>query len=172
MTIVLLDCVAWVWHRANHKSSFLWRFHSAHHSDAVFDASTAFRFHPGEILISIGVRLLVVTLTGLPVLGLVAFEVVFAFFNLLVHSDIRIPPRLERWIGLLFVTPSLHRLHHSILETEHNQNYGTIFSCWDRLSKTYVYADTTSKIVVGLPGQRPKPLKLREVLALPLKLDR
>ncbi len=172
MTIVLLDFVAWIWHRANHQSSFLWRFHAAHHSDAVFDASTAFRFHPGEILISIGVRLLVVTLTGLPVLGLVAFEVVFGFFNLFVHSDIRIPSRLEGWIGLLFVTPSLHRLHHSILETEHNRNYGTIFACWDRLWSTYVYASTESEIVVGLPGQRPRPLRLKEILALPLKLDR
>ncbi len=174
MTIVLLDFVAWIWHRANHQSSFLWRFHAAHHSDAVFDASTAFRFHPGEILISIGVRLLVVTLTGLPVLGLVAFEVVFGFFNLFVYSDIRIPSRLEGWIGFLFVTPSLslHRLHHSILETEHNRNYGTIFACWDRLWSTYVYASTESEIVVGLPGQRPRPLRLKEILALPLKLDR
>ena len=172
MTIVLLDSVAWIWHRANHTSSFLWRFHSAHHSDAVFEASTAFLFHPGEILISLGVRLLVVTLTGLPVLGLVVFEVVFGFFNLFVHSDIRIPTRLERWIGLLFVTPSLHRLHHSTLETEHSRNYGTIFSCWDRLSRTYLYASVDSEIVVGLPGQGPRPLKLREILALPLKRDR
>jgi len=172
MTIVLLDFVAWIWHRANHTSSLLWHFHSVHHSDAVFDASTALRFHPGEILISLGVRLLAVTLIGLPVLGLVAFEVVFGFFNLFLHSDIRIRSSLEGWLALLFVTPSLHRLHHSILETEHNRNYGTIFSCWDRLSRTYIYASADSEIEVGLPGQRSRSLRLREVLALPLKPNR
>ena len=172
ITIVLLDFVAWIWHRANHTSSFLWRFHSVHHSDAVFDASTSFRFHPGEILISLGVRLSVVTLTGLPLLGLIVFEVVFGFFNLFVHSDIRIPIRLEGWMGFLLVTPSLHRLHHSILQWEHDRNYGTIFSCWDRLSKTYVHASVDTEIVVGLPEQGPRSLTLREVLALPSKQNR
>ena len=168
-TIVLLDFVAWLWHRANHTFSFLWRFHSVHHSDAIFDASTAYRFHPGEILLALGIRLLAVALTGLPIMGLVAFEVVYGFFNLFVHSDIRVPNTAERFLGLVVVTPSLHRRHHSILREEHSRNYGTIFSCWDRLARTYLHTSSDTEINLGLPGQGSRFLKLTETLLMPLK---
>lgn len=170
-TVFLLDFVAWIWHRANHVSSFLWRFHSVHHSDTRFEASTAFRFHPGEILISLGIRLLVVTLTGLPIIGLIAFEIIYGFFNLLVHSDIRISKHFEKLLGLIFVTPSLHRLHHSVVQKEHNHNYGTILSFWDRLARTYLYANADSRVTLGLPGERTKALKLKDALTLPLRPD-
>ena len=101
ITIVMLDLVAYLWHRANHVWSWLWRFHAVHHSDVDFDASTAFRFHPGELFISLGIRLLVVTATGLPVLGLVAFEIVYGFSNLFVHSATSGSRRAssDRWGG-------------------------------------------------------------------------
>jgi len=168
-TVLVLDFVAYAWHRANHVSRFLWRFHAVHHSDTCFEVSTAFRFHPGELVISLGVRLVVVTLTGLPLVGLIVFEVVYAFFNLLIHSDIRLAPRLEEPLGKVFITPSLHRLHHSDQPEELNTNFGTIFSFWDRLGKSYAFADIFRKITVGLPGQQGKFLSLRTVLALPLK---
>ena len=109
----MLDLVAYMWHRANHTWTLLWRFHAVHHSDIYFDASTAFRFHPGELLISLGVRLVAVTVTGLPILGLIAFEVLYGFSNVFVHSDIRMTSRHERRLGWVIVTPSLHRMHHS-----------------------------------------------------------
>ncbi len=167
-TVVLLDWVAWAWHRANHRFRLLWRFHAVHHSDAHFDASTAFRFHPGELLISLGIRLAVVTLTGLPIAGLVAFEVIYAFFNLFVHSDIRLPAGLERLLGLVFVTPSLHRMHHSVRKSELDSNYGTIFSGWDRLWRTYTYAHAGTPVRVGLPTIR-EPVGLTRALKLPLE---
>lgn len=169
VTLLLLDWVAWIWHRANHVYPFLWRFHSVHHSDTRFDASTAFRFHPGELIISLGIRLLAVAASGLPILGLIVFEVVYGFFNLFVHSDIRMPGTPERLLGWLFVTPSLHRIHHSVQDQEHNRNYGTIFSWWDRMGKTYLYANAQSPVRVGLPGLESKPLRLKEILTLPFQ---
>ena len=163
-TILLLDLVAWIWHWANHVSSFLWRFHSVHHSDTIFDASTAYRFHPG-------IRMLVVTGTGLPVIGLITFEVIYGCFNLLVHSDIRISKNLERLLGLVFVTPSLHRLHHSVRHDEHNRNYGTIFTCWDKLAQKYVYASADTEITLGLPHQRGKMLTFAQALVFPMKKE-
>jgi len=168
-TVVILDVVAYAWHRANHRSPLLWRFHAVHHSDVLFDASTAFRFHPGELLISLGVRLILVTLTGLPLLGLIAFEVLYGFSNLFVHSDVRLGRVIERRLSWVFVTPSLHRLHHSESPELHNNNFGTIFSVWDRLSRTLRGADANSPVILGLPTQNERLLSLVEVLRLPLR---
>ena len=168
-TVVLLDLTAYLWHRANHRWAFLWRFHAVHHSDVHVDASTAFRFHPGELLISLGVRLVVVTVTGLPILGLIAFEVIYGFCNLFVHSDIRMPKSFERWLGWLLVTPSLHRLHHSERPEIYNTNFGTIFSIWDRLWKTFLEGNADTPVTLGLPGQQGRPLSLSETLRLPIR---
>jgi sterol desaturase/sphingolipid hydroxylase (fatty acid hydroxylase superfamily) len=169
VTVLVLDLVAYLWHRANHRWSFLWRLHAVHHSDVHCDASTAFRFHPGELLISIGVRLVMVTLTGLPLLGLIAFELIFGFFNLLVHSDIRFPLGPERRLGWVFVTPSLHRMHHSERPEIHNTNFGTILSVWDRLWHTFLDGDADTPVTLGLPGQHGRALGLGETLQLPLR---
>lgn len=171
-TVIVLDLVAYLWHRANHRWPLLWRFHAVHHSDVCFDASTAFRFHPGELLISLGVRLIVVTVTGLPILGLITFEVIYGFSNLFVHSDIRIAPRQEHRLGWLFVTPSLHRMHHSERPEIHNTNFGTIFSIWDRLGWTFLNGDANSPVTLGLPGQGGRSLRLGEALSLPLRSRR
>lgn len=167
LTVILLDFVAWIWHMANHRWPLLWRFHAVHHSDEAFETSTGFRFHPGELLISLGVRLLVVTATGLPLLGLILFELIFGAFNLFVHSDLRLPLKLERVISLVFVTPSLHRMHHSASPAEHNRNFGTIFSFWDRIARTFLYADSTSPVKVGLLGLDRKSLSFRGILTMP-----
>jgi len=171
-TVIVLDLVAYLWHRANHRWPLLWRFHAVHHSDVCFDASTAFRFHPGELLISLGVRLIVVTVTGLPILGLIAFEVIYGFSNLFVHSDVRIAPRREHRLGWLFVTPSLHRMHHSERPEIHNTNFGTIFSIWDRFGRTFLNGDANSQVTLGLPGQGGRSLRLGEALRLPLRSRR
>jgi sterol desaturase/sphingolipid hydroxylase (fatty acid hydroxylase superfamily) len=168
-TVLVLDLVAYLWHRANHHWPLLWRLHAVHHSDVHFDASTAFRFHPGELLISIGVRLTVVTLTGLPILGLITFELIYGFFNLLVHSDIRLPLGAEHRLGWVFVTPSLHRVHHSERPEIHNTNFGTILSVWDRLWRTFLDGDANTPVTLGLPGQHGRALGLGETLRLPVR---
>ena len=168
-TVVVLDLVAYLWHRANHRWALLWRFHAVHHSDVLFEASTAFRFHPGELLISMGVRLAVVTVTGLPVLGLIVFEVLYGFCNLLVHSDMRISRRLEHRLAWLVITPSLHRLHHSERPDLHGSNFGTILSTWDRLWRTFIEGHADTAVTLGLPDQDGRALSLGEALRRPLK---
>ncbi len=168
LTVLLLDLIAYVWHRANHVWPLLWRFHVVHHSDATFDASTAVRFHAGELLISLGVRLLAVLVFGLPVLGLILFELVYLFFNLLVHSDVRLPEPLDRLLALIFVTPSLHLIHHSVKREEHNRNYGTIFSFWDRILLSYLRLVSGAPVRVGLM-ETTADLPLKDLLLLPFR---
>jgi sterol desaturase/sphingolipid hydroxylase (fatty acid hydroxylase superfamily) len=162
-----LDFASYFWHRANHEVAALWRFHRVHHSDPSFTVSTGLRFHPGELLLSLPVRLLAVVLLGAPAAGVLAFEAVFAFANLIEHGDIDLPPRLERGVGRLVVTPALHRLHHSRLPAERDRNFGTILIVWDRLLGTYRPSSSAARVAVGL-DETGAPRGLWAVLLLPL----
>jgi sterol desaturase/sphingolipid hydroxylase (fatty acid hydroxylase superfamily) len=166
VTLPALDLVSYGWHRANHRISALWRFHRVHHSDPTFTATTAVRFHPGELVLSLPLRLGAVVLLGAPPLGVLAFEVVFTLANLLEHSDLRLPLRLERWLALALVTPALHRRHHSIVRAELDSNFGTVFSLWDRALRTYGASSSARRFAAGLPGGRSAG-SVREALLLP-----
>lgn len=166
LTIVVLDLVSYGWHRANHRFAFLWRFHRVHHSDTRFTVATAIRFHPGELVLSLPLRLLAVTLLGAPVLGIVLFEVLFTMANFLEHGDIDYPPALERRLQRLLVTPALHRRHHGDRPEQLGSNFGTVFSVWDRGLRTYADAASATRVRTGLPDQAA-PLALREALLLP-----
>lgn len=151
-TVVALDFVSYGWHRANHVLPALWRFHAVHHSDPSFTVSTALRFHPGELLLSLPLRLAAVVAIGASPAAVVAFEAMFALSNYVVHGDIDLPSWLERRLGRAFVTPALHRLHHARNPTDREHNYGTIFVVWDRLLGTHRASDSTVRVDVGLRG--------------------
>jgi len=168
VTIVGLDFVSYWWHRANHRIALLWRFHQAHHSDRRHTVTTALRFHPGELLLALPVRLLAVTLLGAPVIGLIAFEVVFAFANLWEHGDIDLPANVEDGMGRVVITPALHRRHHSVEARLLDTNYGTIFSIWDRLFASFGESHSSMQIETGLPAL-PEPIGPVDVLALPVR---
>lgn len=169
ISVLALDLTAYLWHRANHRLPFLWRFHSIHHSDQFFDASTAVRFHPGEILISLGIRVGAVLLLGIPVAGILAFEMAYAICNFFEHGNMRLNPSLERILALILVTPALHRKHHSVSRIELNSNFATILSLWDRTFRTYIPATSAERIDVGLPeGQCARPA-LFDLIVMPFR---
>jgi sterol desaturase/sphingolipid hydroxylase (fatty acid hydroxylase superfamily) len=151
--IISLDLLSYVWHRANHRLAFLWRFHRVHHLDQTPNFSTAVRFHPGELLLSLPFRLAVVVALGIPVEGVIAFEVVFAWANVLEHGNFDVESRLERTIARLFVPPALHRLHHSSERDDLDTNFGTVFSIWDRCFRTYRASASARRFVAGVPGR-------------------
>jgi sterol desaturase/sphingolipid hydroxylase (fatty acid hydroxylase superfamily) len=168
-TILTLDFVSYLWHRANHRVRWLWRFHQVHHSDAAFTVSTGVRFHPGELLLSLPVRLAAVAVLGPSAVAVVAFEVAFTIANLIEHGDIDLPLTSERRIGRLCVTPALHRRHHSRRRSELDSNFGTLFVCWDRLLGTYADSSSRERIETGL-GELPETPGIGRALALPLRL--
>lgn len=167
-TIVVLDLVSYGWHRANHRVAGLWRFHQVHHSDPTFTASTGLRFHTGELLLSVPVRLAAVILLGAPAAAVLGFEVLFTVANLVEHGDIDLPRRSERILGRVFVTPALHRRHHSRVGRARDTNFGTIFSGWDRGLGTFTASDSSAIVDTGLPGL--SEVTLGEALALPLQV--
>lgn len=166
-TIVILDLVSYCWHRANHRFPLLWRFHQVHHSDPTFTASTGVRFHPGELLLSLPVRLTAVALLGASAEAVVLFEIVFAVANLMEHGDIDLPLPFERLVGHVFITPALHRRHHTKVGRDRDTNFGTILAPWDRLFGTRADNDSATAIETGLPGLAPSSLP--RLLMLPLR---
>lgn len=151
LSVLALDFVSWLWHWANHAARPLWRFHQVHHSDAAFTATTALRFHPGELLLSLPLRLAAVVAFGVPVLAVVVFEVCFTLSNFLEHGNIRLPLPLESRIARILVTPALHRRHHGHRRGQLGSNFGTIFSLWDRILGTYGDSTSAAQIAIGLP---------------------
>jgi sterol desaturase/sphingolipid hydroxylase (fatty acid hydroxylase superfamily) len=165
--IVGLDIVSYAWHRMNHRFPALWRFHQVHHSDSTFTVTTGVRFHPGELVLSLPVRLAAVVVLGAPVEAVLAFEAVFAVANLVEHGDIDLPARLERALGRALVTPALHRRHHVRSARDRDVNFGTIFALWDRALGTYRPSDSAARFETGLPGLARRP-RLGEALLMPL----
>jgi sterol desaturase/sphingolipid hydroxylase (fatty acid hydroxylase superfamily) len=151
-SVLFLDFVSYGWHRANHVLPFLWRWHRVHHSDPSFTVSTSLRFHPGELVLSLPLRILAVVLLGAPVVAVVVFEVAFTLANSIVHGDIDLPQGADQVASRLFVTPALHRWHHTVVVPDRDRNFGTIFSIWDRLFGSYSPSDSRTTIQTGLPG--------------------
>jgi sterol desaturase/sphingolipid hydroxylase (fatty acid hydroxylase superfamily) len=152
VSVLFLDLVSYTWHRANHVVPFLWRWHQVHHSDSSFSVSTSLRFHPGELILSLPLRIAAVVLLGVPVFAVVVFEVAFTLVNSIEHGDIDLPHGLETVVAGVFVTPALHRWHHTVSRQDRDTNYGTIFSVWDRCLGTLAPSDSKTVVRTGLPN--------------------
>jgi len=137
LAVVALDFVIYLQHALFHFLPILWRLHRMHHTDLDIDVTTGNRFHPIEIVLSIGIKLGAVALIGPPVVAVVAFEVVLNATSQFNHGNIRIPEALDRWLRLVVVTPDMHRVHHSVIPRETNSNFGFNLPWWDRLCGTY-----------------------------------
>jgi sterol desaturase/sphingolipid hydroxylase (fatty acid hydroxylase superfamily) len=137
LAVVFLDFVIYLQHTLFHFLPILWRLHRMHHTDLDIDVTTGNRFHPIEILISIGIKLAAVALIGPPVVAVVAFEVILNATSQFNHGNISIPASLDRWLRFVVVTPDMHRVHHSVIPRETNSNFGFNLPWWDRLCGTY-----------------------------------
>jgi sterol desaturase/sphingolipid hydroxylase (fatty acid hydroxylase superfamily) len=167
-SIVLLDLFFYGFHWANHIIPFLWRFHRAHHSDLELDVTTAFRFHLGEVLISMLIKASAVILLGIPVLGLLSFEILLVIAAEFQHSNLWLPELIDKRLRLLVITPHMHWIHHSQLPLHHNSNFGTIFSGWDRLFRTYSLPIRQEEVRIGLEQySTPEQVGFRRFWAIP-----
>ena len=152
LLFVLFDLWMYVWHRANHEITFLWRFHRMHHSDPDMNTSTALRFHPGEMLLSASARLAVLPLLGMTLWNLALYEMVFLPVIFFHHSNLSLPRRLDRGLLAVVVTPAMHRVHHSRWRPETNSNYGSVFPYWDVLARSFRLRDDAHTVDLGLDG--------------------
>lgn len=153
LAIALLDLAIYMQHVMLHAVPTLWRLHRVHHADLDFDVTTGTRFHPLEILVSVGIKCAAVAAIGAPALAVLAFEVLLnatAVFN---HANVSLPPRLDRALRWLLVTPDMHRIHHSMRHEESSSNFGFSLSWWDRLCGTY-RAQARGELRIGVDAFR------------------
>jgi sterol desaturase/sphingolipid hydroxylase (fatty acid hydroxylase superfamily) len=173
LSFLFMDVTFYWWHVANHRIPLLWRFHNVHHIDPDLDASTAFRFHFGEVALSTGFRVLQIAAIGLPLWMFLTYELVFQANTVFHHSNVRLPIRLERLLNMVLVTPRMHGIHHSQVKDETNSNYSVVFSWWDRVYRTIRLNIPQSEIVIGVPGySQPSDNRLWTALILPFSHQR
>jgi sterol desaturase/sphingolipid hydroxylase (fatty acid hydroxylase superfamily) len=165
--VLLLDYTLWVWHWANHRVPLLWRFHLVHHVDLDMDASTALRFHFGEMALSVLYRALQVVALGVDPAALALWQGVLTASILFHHSNTRLPDSLERAIVRLVVTPRMHGIHHTAEEGRTNSNWSSLLSIWDVLHGTFRWGGPDDA-VIGVPAwQDPRELTLGRLLRQP-----
>ena len=155
LAILLLDFWTYAWHRLNHTVPALWRFHRLHHSDRQMDATTANRFHIGEIVLSSIARVPVLALLGCSVEQFAVYEVALFAVVQFQHANIGLPVALDRLLRVVIVTPHLHKVHHSVVVAEQNTNFSSLFSWWDRAARTWRLAPDLTAIVFGVDDVPP-----------------
>lgn len=174
LSVVVLDFFDYLWHRANHRVRFLWRFHKAHHSDRAMDVTTALRFHPGELLLSGAVKALWVLLWGPTAIAWFVFEALVSICAQMHHANIDFPEPVERLLSRFIVTPRYHAAHHAVDRRYGNANFATILSLWDRLGATFARpaaggATSSGRGALGLPEGRTLAQSPLALLAEPLR---
>jgi sterol desaturase/sphingolipid hydroxylase (fatty acid hydroxylase superfamily) len=168
LAVLLLDYTLYVWHVLTHKVPFLWRFHLVHHVDLDLDASTAVRFHFGELILSVPWRAGQILAIGVSPLALSIWQTLLLVSILFHHSNVWLPINGERWLNRLIVTPRMHGIHHSTVREETNSNWSSGLIVWDRLHSTIHLSTPQSEITVGVPAYRePEDVELLKILALP-----
>jgi sterol desaturase/sphingolipid hydroxylase (fatty acid hydroxylase superfamily) len=153
IAVLLLDLWMYIWHKLNHKVGFLWRFHSFHHKDEKMNSTTALRFHIAELLFSYPGKALVCFIVGINLIPLIIYESLFSASVIIHHSNISITDKIDKFYRLLFVSPIMHRIHHSRKEKERENNYGALFSFWDRIFKSWE-SNAATKLEFGIEKQK------------------
>jgi sterol desaturase/sphingolipid hydroxylase (fatty acid hydroxylase superfamily) len=171
--VILLDYTLYLWHVLTHQVPWLWRFHQVHHVDLDLDASTALRFHFGELAISVAWRAGQVLVLGVSPRGLAVWQTALLVEILFHHSNVQLPIAVERWLCRLIVTPRMHGIHHSIVPEETGSNWSSGLTVWDWLHGTLRLDVPQDAITIGVPAYRdPDEVTLPRILAMPVREQR
>lgn len=173
LAVLLMDYTFYLWHVLTHKTPFLWRFHLAHHVDLEMDASTAFRFHFGEMTISTAFRSAQIVLIGVSPFTFSVWQT-FMLANILFHhSNVRLPENVDKFVSYIIVTPRIHDIHHRAVRDKTDSNWASGFSFWDRLHGTWREDfDLTAEPIGVATYQNAEELTLPQVLAMPFGKER
>ncbi len=171
--VVLLDYSLYLWHALTHRVGFLWRFHVVHHIDLDLDASTALRFHFGEIAISVVWRTVQIAVIGVSPDSLRLWQTILLPLVVFHHSNIALPEPLENILSKFLVTPRLHGIHHSVVRNETDSNWSSGLSVWDRLHHTFRDISEHDGVTIGVPAfRKPSDLALANLLEKPFVKQR
>ncbi len=145
--ILLLDLLIWFWHMINHRVPFLWSFHQTHHAEKYLNTTSALRFHFGELILAVVFKSFILIILGIPLEIFLMYESLITIFAIYHHANIRLSERIQMILEYVIISPRLHQTHHSDKRSEHDSNYGVLFSWWDILFQT---KDKTNPDKIGL----------------------
>ncbi|MDD5412701.1 MAG: sterol desaturase family protein [Methylobacter sp.] len=151
LSFLLLDLLLYLWHKASHRFDCLWMFHKVHHNDPYLNVSTAFRIHIVELLIITILKSAYIIFLGVEQTMVLINEALLALFVMFHHTNISF--RGEKRLAQVIIAPYLHRVHHSTERNEHDNNYGTVFSIWDRLFGTLIELEPAE---IGIKNSSPQ----------------
>jgi sterol desaturase/sphingolipid hydroxylase (fatty acid hydroxylase superfamily) len=173
LAVVLLDYTLYVWHVLTHRVPLLWRCHVVHHADLELDASTALRFHFGELALAVPWRAAQVVLIGVTPQALSIWQTLLLLSIMFYHSNVRLPFEIERRLNRLVVTPRMHGIHHSCVKVETDSNWSSGLTIWDWLHGTLRLDVPQADINIGVPAYRaPMELTLGKILTMPFGPER
>lgn len=149
--VMLLDFIgAYLVHWVEHKIPWMWKFHVVHHSDTTVDVTTGLRHHPGETIFRISFTILGVFLIGVPIGIVMLYQSISVLFAHITHANINMPPKVDRVLSYIFVTPNMHKVHHHYTQPLTDTNYGNIFSIWDRIFGTHAHVEDLTQLTYGI----------------------
>lgn len=170
--VLLLDLAIYWQHRWLHAVPWLWRLHRTHHTDTTLDASSALRFHPLEILLSLAYKCALAVVLGVDPAVLLAFEALLSSFALMTHANVSLPPRVDTALRRVLVTPAMHWVHHSTHRDEQQRNFGFHLSIWDRLFGSYAERSRDQPQTFGVEGVGiARATRVIELLREPFRED-
>jgi sterol desaturase/sphingolipid hydroxylase (fatty acid hydroxylase superfamily) len=152
VALIALDGATYLAHRLMHQMPLLWRVHLVHHIDAAVDATTAFRQHPIEGVVRFGFIAATAWALGAPPAAIAVYRLLGALNSVLEHANIRVPPALDRALVWFWVTPDMHKVHHSRDRVETDSNYANLFSFFDRALRTYTASRRGPFVSYGIEG--------------------
>lgn len=152
LTILIIDFLTYAVHVLFHRNTFLWRFHRMHHSDTEMDATSGARFHIGEHVMTTGIRCVLYAAVGMKLHFIVIYETLFLANVLFHHANLSIGDTLDRIYRIVLTSPDMHKVHHSNIRCEHDSNYTSLLSVWDRIFGSYQISENPKDIVYGIKG--------------------
>jgi sterol desaturase/sphingolipid hydroxylase (fatty acid hydroxylase superfamily) len=149
--ILVLDfSVGYLSHRTMHMWPAMWRFHRIHHSDPFVDVTTTYRTHPVETVWRFLFAVVPIWALGLPVEALLVQRLLQATNGIVEHANVRLWAPFDRVLSLFWVTPNVHKLHHSRQVGETNSNYANLLTLYDRLLGTFTPSQRAASVKYGL----------------------
>src|SRR5205823_4961267 len=168
LAVVFMDYTLYLWHVLTHRVPFLWRFHAVHHVDLDLDASTALRFHFGELAVSVPYRAAQIALLGVDREALSYWQMFLSLSILFHHSNVRLPRDFESKLSWFLVTPRMHGIHHSNEPAEANINWSSGLALWDHIHRTFRLDKPQEEICIGVKGiNTGERVRLPEILTQP-----
>ncbi len=165
-SFIFLDLTYYIYHYLMHKVKIVWPFHAVHHSDEVLNVSTSLREHPVETCIRLGHYMLSVWFLGTALWILTLHQFIQILSKIIIHSNFRLPEKLDKYLSYVFITPNMHHVHHHYVEPYTDSNYGDLFSVWDRMFGTFTYLPP-DEVVFGLDKTEGREMKFKDLMKLP-----